>query len=443
MPLTVGTDSVFCIDFNKEKHGFTPYESTIPALVYRKCTTDRLAFVFDSENVALTFGGIKNELIIATLGAARAGMVFSLASPNFSQASQLGHLLKLGQFRALLMFGQSDKANQLLLAIAPEMQKGQRGNLKLKDLPNLTHVIYADEDHRHAATFTLSDIFTKSSKDGIGKLLDTDWDCHQLGAIQFTAGSTGEPKAVGLTHYQLINGCRIAAQAIDIKRETVLCCALPLFRIPVFALTIFAPFLIESRSVFPEPSPLPRLLFKSINKNQCATLLTNAAALRLLLKTSALTQGQKCSLPSIGTVILLGERVSADLLTAIEAVMPNAKGIAVGMLSTELGSIPILSDNTTNLVKAVGRVLNGYEADVVQIEKVPTNGRRIGELRLRPLPKTKFVGYGPKFDENADWINTGDVVCIQQDGNVEIITQHKLDLVLANPIFGIINLKNF
>uniref|UniRef100_A0A183BUC6 AMP-binding domain-containing protein n=1 Tax=Globodera pallida TaxID=36090 RepID=A0A183BUC6_GLOPA len=309
----------------------------------------------------LICGNNHSQLIIATLGAARAGMVFSLASPNFSQASQLGHLLKLGQFRALLMFGQSDKANQLLLAIAPEMQKGQRGNLKLKDLPNLTHVIYADEDHRHAATFTLSDIFTKSSKDGIGKLLDTDWDCHQLGAIQFTAGSTGEPKAVGLTHYQLINGCRIAAQAIDIKRETVLCCALPLFRIPVFALTIFAPFLIESRSVFPEPSPLPRLLFKSINKNQCATLLTNAAALRLLLKTSALTQGQKCSLPSIGTVILLGERVSADLLTAIEAVMPNAKGIAVGMLSTELGSIPILSDNTTNLVKAVGRVLNGYE----------------------------------------------------------------------------------
>ncbi|KAL3098869.1 hypothetical protein niasHT_024624 [Heterodera trifolii] len=62
MPLTVGTDSVFCLDFCKEKHGFTPYESTIPALVYRKCTNDRLAFVFGSENVALTFGGIKNEV---------------------------------------------------------------------------------------------------------------------------------------------------------------------------------------------------------------------------------------------------------------------------------------------------------------------------------------------------------------------------------------------
>ena len=31
------------------------------------------------------------------------------------------------------------------------------------------------------------------------------------------------------------------------------------------------------------------------------------------------------------------------------------------MLSTELGCIPILSDNTTNLVKAVGKVLGGYE----------------------------------------------------------------------------------
>ncbi|KAL3098870.1 hypothetical protein niasHT_024625 [Heterodera trifolii] len=377
----------------------------------------------------LICGNNHSQLIIATLGSARAGMVFSLASPNFSHPSQLGHLLKLGQFRALIMFCQSDKAHQLLRDIAPDMQNGQRGNLKLKSFPDLTHVIYADEDHRHAATFTLSDIFTKSSKEAMNKLPSTEWDCHQLGAIQFTAGSTGLPKAVGLTHYQLINGCRIAAQAIDIKRETILCCALPLFRIPVFALAIFTPFLIESRTIFPEPSPLPRLLFQSINKNQCTTLLTNATALRLLLKTSPLTQGQKFSLPSIDTVILLGDRVSTDLLTAIESVMPNAKGIAVGMLSTELGCIPILSDNTTNLVKAAGRVLNGYEADVSPLEKVPANGRRVGELRLRPLQKTKFVGYGPKFEENAEWVNTGDVACIQPDGNIEIITQHKMDLM--------------
>lgn len=70
---------------------------------------------------------------------------------------------------------------------------------------------------------------------------------------------------------------------------------------------------------------------------------------------------QKIGLTSVDTVILLGERVSTDLLGSIQRVMCNAKRIAVGMLFTECGAIPLLSDNTTNLAKSVGKVLDGYE----------------------------------------------------------------------------------
>lgn len=62
-------------------------------------------------------------------------------------------------------------------------------------------------------------------------------------------------------------------------------------------------------------------------------------AIRLLLKVG---MTQKIVLPSVSSVILLGDRVSAELLTSIEKVMPNAKKIAVGMLLTEVGSVPIL-----------------------------------------------------------------------------------------------------
>lgn len=47
----------------------------------------------------------------------------------------------------------------------------------------------------------------------------TQWNCHKLAAIQFTLGCTAAPKAVGLSHYQLINGCRIAASFIGIQRD--------------------------------------------------------------------------------------------------------------------------------------------------------------------------------------------------------------------------------
>lgn len=68
-------------------------------------------------------------------------------------------------------------------------------------------------------------------------------------------------------------------------------------------------------------------------------MLSNAVAIRLLLKAG---MAQKIKLPSVQTVILLGDRVTTELLTSIEKVMQNAKRIAVGMLLTETGALPVL-----------------------------------------------------------------------------------------------------
>lgn len=92
------------------------------------------------------------------------------------------------------------------------------------------------------------------------------------------------------------------------------------------------------------------------------------------------------------------------------------------MLLTETGAIPVLSDNTTNLAKAIGKVLDGYEVicanninyfkvDIIPIDKLTSSNRQtVGELRIKPLIKTKFIGYGPKFSQFSDWINTGYII---------------------------------
>ena len=175
-----------------------------------------------------------SQLIVSALGAARAGLIFGLANPNFQIPDQLRHLLFVGDFNAVILFSPNkdvDLMYQMMLSICPELESSYPGKLKANLLPKLTHVILADEDHKHFGTFTLSEIFGKSTKEKIEKLPNySQWNSHRLAGIAFSLGSSGPPKAVGLTHYQLINGCRIAAAAIGITAETVLCCALPLFR---------------------------------------------------------------------------------------------------------------------------------------------------------------------------------------------------------------------
>ncbi|VDM29438.1 unnamed protein product [Toxocara canis] len=54
---------------------------------------------------------------------------------------------------------------------------------------------------------------------------------------------------------------------------------------------------------------------------------------------------------------------------------------------------------------------------------------RVGELRIRPVDGSTFAGYGPTFDEKLEWINTGDIITIDNSGNVELLA-NKEDLIV-------------
>ncbi|CAK5043413.1 unnamed protein product [Meloidogyne enterolobii] len=48
-----------------------------------------------------------------------------------------------------------------------------------------------------------------------------------------------------------------------------------------------------------------------------------------------------------------------------------------------------------------------FQVDVTKIDNLANNGHLIGELRLKPLSKTTFLGYGPDFVAGQEWISTG------------------------------------
>ncbi|KAI6178607.1 AMP-binding domain-containing protein [Aphelenchoides besseyi] len=467
MPLRIRPDSVFCLEFTHEKQDdFIPYSCVIPELLYRKSKLNKTAFVFDSEKLSFSFSGLITEMeslaagflavglqpndrlliagynnhsvLIAVLAASRAGIVFSLVSPNFSSSDELKHLCLVGGFKGVLLFaanGSSDFSFNILSEISPELKGSQRGKLNSPALPDLRIVILGDEEHKHGGCWTLSEVFGKvrhnhqrdevCTKPRLEKLPNfKQWNPNRIAAIGWTLGSTGPQKACALTHYQLINCCRIVANTIGIKQDTVLALALPIYRLPVFCLSALTPFFFESCTIVSEPSPVPRFLFASINRYSCTHLISNALAMRLLIKMGMM---QKTKLPTVQTAILLGDRVSAELLMSIERVMPLAKHIAVGMLLTEIG-IPILSDRSTNLLRSAGKTLENFAIDVIPVDKLHgVNGQRVGELRVWALEKTKFLGYGPNFDTPTDFVETGDIASISRDGNVEIIT-NKADL---------------
>uniref|UniRef100_A0A0K0FZI6 AMP-binding domain-containing protein n=1 Tax=Strongyloides venezuelensis TaxID=75913 RepID=A0A0K0FZI6_STRVS len=458
MPLKIKEEEVYCLDFTRHDERFDPLEKTIPELIHSKDAWDEKdAIVCDSEKISLTFSKISQlmdqlaagflvsgipqgskilicsynqyDAIICALACARADIIFCLTSPKVSSPEYLHDLIVRGGFKGVILFKpgkDSDEMGSMLLDMYPEMKQCTRGKLKINSAPNLTHVILADEDHRHAGTFTLSDIYSKGTKDKIDKLPQyRNWNCHKLAAIQYTLGHSDKPKLVGLSHYQLINGAYTASFAIGINKTTKLCVALPMYRIPVFCLMVFTPFIYSSVTIISEPSPVPRFIFQSIAKNFVNCLLTNGIALKLLLRISI---AQKVTMPSIKTCILIGEKVHKNILTDMVKQMPNAKQIACGYCLTETGSVPLLTDNTSNLITSVGKCLPGYEIDVRPIRGLESNKEIVGELFIRPFNATKFFGYAPTFDTCGDWVSSGDIVSVKTDFNIELIS-NKEDLI--------------
>nr|pir hypothetical protein F47G6.2 - Caenorhabditis elegans [Caenorhabditis elegans] len=365
------------------------------------------------------------QVMLCALACSRAGLVFSLANPNYPNSYSLKRALELGEFQCIVCFRahqyEADHLNNLLLEIAPELMRSRKGQLKSELLPKLTHVILAEEDHKHAGTFTLSEVFLKSSKEKIAKLPDfSKWSSHKLACLQFTLGTTGAPKLIALSHYQMLNGARAVAAAFGINDKHVLACALPIFRIAIFNLICLSPFLTECRIIFPDATPLPKNLFSSVSKYRCTTLLSNGAALRLLLKIS---QTQRVKLSALENILLIGDRVSKEVLKLIKVQAENVKIIAVGYLLTETGSIPLMGDQNSDFTRNVGKAIAGYEAHLIPLDgsenQVETG--KLGKLLIRVYYGSTFMGYAPDTKGKEKWVDTGDIGRMDENGAIEVV----------------------
>lgn len=109
----------------------------------------------------------------------------------------------------------------VLNKLIPELGTCDRGNLITKVVPSLKYVIMMfDEDK--PGTIPLKEVMmngeskeAKAALEGAARKLQAD-ECVN---IQFTSGTTGQPKAASLTHFSLINAAHGFGRSIQLSGE--------------------------------------------------------------------------------------------------------------------------------------------------------------------------------------------------------------------------------
>jgi len=119
---------------------------------------------------------------------------------------------------------------QMMNTLVPELKTTQRGCLKTEKFPFLKNVVYIGQE-KHRGMYNTQELLLLGNNlpdDGLNAIKKTI-TCHDVVNMQYTSGTTGFPKGVMLSHYNIANNGYLTGEHMKFTPDDKLCICVPLF----------------------------------------------------------------------------------------------------------------------------------------------------------------------------------------------------------------------
>ncbi len=240
-------------------------------------------------------------------------------------------------------------------------------------------------------------------------------------AIIYTSGTTGPSKGVMCPHAQYYWWGIHSIRILGVKADDVLCTTLPLFHIN--ALNTFAQALLSGARMILEARFSASDFWPAMVRNQATVIYLLGAMVPILLAGEPRT-GERGHKVRIG----LGPGVPANLGAAFTA--RTGVTLLEGYGATETNFV-IASSPQALKPGTMGRVVDGFEARVVDADDVELPPGEAGELVLRANEPFSFAsGYFGMPEKTVEawrnlWFHTGDRVIRDESGYFRFVDRLK------------------
>ena len=378
------------------------------------------------------------EWLLLQMATARIGIVLVNINPAY-RLRELAYALQLSEVQGIFTipaFHSSDYIS-MLVELIPELKQPYKEELGNSEFPFLRKVVVydpADAEQTqppHDGFMTWPEVIKAGNNIAAQTLNDITASLDRDDAIniQYTSGTTGFPKAVILTHHNILNNAWFSAQALHFTEQDRLCVPVPFYHCFGMVLANLLCLSVGACVVIPAEYFDALAVLKAIEAEHCTAI---HGVPTMFIAELEHADFKHYDMSSLRTGIMAGAPCLPSLMKQVMEDM-HCPEILIGYGETEASPLTHLTtrdDNMERRTETVGKNLPHQEVKIVNTDTgatVPVG--EVGESCFRGYHIMQgYYGQADKTAQAIDkngWLYSSDLGTMDANGYVRITGRRK------------------
>ncbi len=365
---------------------------------------------------------------------AKIGSVLVTVNTNY-KLHELEYLVKNADLKALCIIDgwRDGDYVKMVYELVPELKISERGYLKSERFPMLKNVIFLGPE-KHRGMYNTAELLLTGEYIPDDELLRVKGlnKARDVINMQYTSGTTGFPKGVMLTHYNVLNNGWDIGECQKFTGDENVCLPVPLFHCFGIVLGVLAVLTHGATMTIVENFD-PLVVLASVQKEKCTALY---GVPTMFIAELHHPMFDMFDLSSLRTGIMAGAPCPMDVMTQVVEKM-NMKDVTIAYGLTEAS--PVMTQTRTYdpleaKVSTVGKELPNIEVKIVNPEtgeECPANVQ--GEVMCRGYNVMEGYYNNPEATKAAidkdGWLHSGDLGVKNEAGYYRITGRIK-DMII-------------
>ncbi len=312
------------------------------------------------------------DWITVFFATAKLGAILVTVNTNYKVA-ETEYILRNADIHTMCMIEQyrDTSYTDIIYEIVPELKSKGDNELHCERLPELRNVVTIGESKEYQGMLSLEQLITEGaeapeSEHDYLRQLSSKISQHDVVNMQYTSGTTGFPKGVLLTHYNILNNGKATGEFMRYTADDKLLVCVPMFHCFGCVLALCAVISYGATMVLLEDFDALRVL-ESIHNERC-TILYGVPT--MFIAELNHPEFERFNLKSLRTGIMAGAVCPIETMNAVMDRM-NCNLISIyGLTESSPGMTgsDVERDTTETRATTVGKEFPGIQVEIIDHE---------------------------------------------------------------------------